>query len=148
LACDVVAADALIGSFYLLCARDGGSYNFQRMSQKHFAFSKSRRLTGSDFEYIKKHGRTERGTLLALSFVFHNSKALRAGFITSRAIGRAVVRNRVRRRLREIVRRHQHEMVGGPWVVTIARRNAAAASYEQLEGEWLRLARRASILSA
>jgi hypothetical protein len=33
-------------------------------------------------------------------------------------------------------------------VVTIARRNAAAASYEQLEGEWLRLARRASILSA
>ena len=74
--------------------------------------------------------------------------ALRAGFVTSRTIGRAVVRNRIRRRLREIVRKHQHATTDGTWIVTIARSSAAAASYAELEGEWLRLARRASILSA
>jgi ribonuclease P protein component len=56
------------------------------------------------------------------------------------------VRNRVRRRLREIVRRHQHELLAGLWLVIVARPAAAGASSAALEEEWLRLARRASIL--
>jgi hypothetical protein len=32
------------------------------------------------------------------------------------------------------------------WIVLVARRDAAAASFRALEHEWLRLARRASIL--
>jgi ribonuclease P protein component len=71
----------------------------------------------------------------------------RAGFITSRRIGNAVQRNRVRRRLREIVRKRQHEFRGQIWFVTIARPTAAHASYRALEDEWLRLAKRASILA-
>ena len=71
----------------------------------------------------------------------------RAGFIASRAIGNAVKRNRVRRRLREIVRHHQHEIVAGTSIVTIARAAAANVSYRELEDEWLRLAKRASILA-
>jgi ribonuclease P protein component len=70
----------------------------------------------------------------------------RAGFVTSRRLGGAVVRNRVRRRLREIVRRHQHEVREGFWFVLIARHEAAIATYTVLEHELLRLARRASIL--
>jgi ribonuclease P protein component len=72
---------------------------------------------------------------------------LRAGFVASRKVGGAVVRNRVRRRLREIVRRHQHEIVDPRWIVTVARPPAARASYGELEDEWLRLAKRASILA-
>jgi ribonuclease P protein component len=48
--------------------------------------------------------------------------------------------------MREIVRRHQHELRQGVWFVIIARQEAATASYGTLEDEWLRLARRASIL--
>ena len=70
----------------------------------------------------------------------------RAGFVTSDRLGGAVARNRVRRRLREIVRRHQNDVRQGFWFVIIARREAATASYGALEDEWLRLARRASIL--
>jgi len=70
----------------------------------------------------------------------------RAGFVTSRRLGGAVVRNRLRRRLREIVRRHQAELRQGFWFVIVARYEAATASYGALEDEWLRLARRASIL--
>ena len=70
----------------------------------------------------------------------------RAGLITSGRVGSAVIRNRVRRRLREIVRRHQHELRQGIWFVIIARQDAATASYGALKDEWLRLANRASIL--
>jgi ribonuclease P protein component len=98
---------------------------------------------------VKANGCVERGRLLLLSVLpTSESGAFRAGFITSRALGSAVVRNRVRRRLREIVRKHQHDIKNAFWIVTIARANAARATYQELEAEWLRLARRASILAA
>lgn len=75
-----------------------------------------------------------------------NCSSFCAGFVTSRRLGSAVVRNRVRRRLREIVRQHQGELRQGFWVVVIARSEAANASYHELEHEWLLLAKRASIL--
>ena len=119
------------------------------MSRKRFTFPKSRRLTKpAEFEQVRKNGRAERGRLVVLSVLPIEDRQLRAGFVTSRVVGSAVKRNRVRRKLREIVRNHQHELNPGNWIVTIARSKAATASYEQLEGEWLRLAKRASILGA
>jgi ribonuclease P protein component len=76
-----------------------------------------------------------------------DSGASLVGFITGRRLGGAVVRNRVRRRLREIVRKHQHDLRDDFWIVVIARPNATEASYRALEDEWLRLAKRASILA-
>jgi ribonuclease P protein component len=49
--------------------------------------------------------------------------------------------------LREIVRRHQPSLREGFWIVLIARAASAHASYRALEDEWLRLAKRASILA-
>lgn len=120
------------------------------MSTKELAFPKSRRLTRpSEFDLVKKNGRVQRGRFVLLSVLETNDGArFRAGFITSRAVGSAVVRNRVRRRLREIVRKRQREILDGNWIVTIARTSAATASYQELEAEWLRLAKRASILAA
>ena len=120
------------------------------MPAKQFAFPKARRITtSSEFARVKESGRAQRGRLLLLSVLNVSDENLfRAGFVTWRALGGAVVRNRVRRRLREIVRKHQRQMISGIWIVTIARANAAAASYHELEAEWLRLAKRASILAA
>jgi len=107
-----------------------------------------RRLTHrSEYEHVKRTGITQRGKLLILNVMtMQNSGPWRAGFVTSGRLGGAVVRNRVRRRLREIVRRHQNELRQDFWFVIIARNEAATASYGALEDEWLRLARRASIL--
>jgi ribonuclease P protein component len=94
-------------------------------------------------------GKTVRGDTLTIGFLKNaepNASA-RAGFITSRRVGGAVVRNRTRRRLREIFRRHQHEIDGGIWIVTIASARAARGTFPALEDEWLRLARRASIFA-
>ncbi|HEX3420151.1 MAG TPA: ribonuclease P protein component [Candidatus Udaeobacter sp.] len=110
------------------------------------SFPKARRLTHrSEYERLKREGIPQRGKLLILS-VMPVENSWRAGFITSGRLGGAVVRNRVRRRLREIVRRHQHELRQGVWFIIIARHEAATASYSTLQDEWLRLARRASIL--
>jgi len=113
-----------------------------------FSFPKARRLTHRlEYGRVKQNGITQRGKLLMLNAMpLDNSGPWRAGFVTSSRLGGAVVRNRVRRRLREIVRRHQHQLRQGVWFVIVARHEAAAASYGALEDEWLRLARRASIL--
>jgi ribonuclease P protein component len=113
-----------------------------------YPFPKARRLTrASEYERVKRDGVIQRGKLLTLSAaIVENSGLCRVGFITSRRLGSAVVRNRVRRRLREIVRRHQHDLRQDFWIVIVARRDAATASYRALEDEWLRLARGASIL--
>jgi len=113
-----------------------------------FSFPKARRLTHrSEYEGVKQNGTTQRGKFLMLNVMpVENSGPWRAGFVTPGRLGGAVVRNRVRRRLREIVRRHQHELQQDFWFVTIARHEAVIASYDALEDEWLRLARRASIL--
>src|SRR5690348_1596814 len=105
-----------------------------------FSFPKARRLTHrSEYERVKRNGITQRGKLLMLNAMpMNNSEGWRAGFVTSGRVGGAVIRNRVRRRLREIVRRHQHELRQGIWFVIIARHEAATASYRALEDEWLR----------
>ena len=117
---------------------------------RHLTFPKSKRLVRSaEFARVRKEGRATRGQLISLGVLLSaDEEKMRAGFITSRKTGGAVVRNRVRRRLREIVRRHQHEVIAGAWIVTIASPRAARATYGALEDEWLRLAKRASILAA
>ena len=116
--------------------------------EKRLRFPKSRRLTrDSEFRRGRTEGKTIRGDILAIGFLKNaepNATA-RAGFITSKRVGGAVVRNRTRRRLREIFRKHQHEVRGGIWIVIIASARAARATFPALEGEWLRLGRRASI---
>jgi ribonuclease P protein component len=114
-----------------------------------FSFPKTRRLTRAhEFERVKQGGCAHRGKLMLLGVLAaQNAGECRAGFVTTRRLGSATVRNRVRRRLREIVRKHQHDLRGDLWFVLIARPGAARASYQALEDEWLRLAKRASILA-
>ena len=117
------------------------------MSAQRLSFPKSKRLIrAADFDLVKNEGRAERGKLLILG-VAEKREEFRAGFVTSKRVGGAVVRNRIRRRLREIVRQHQHAIIDPVWIVTIARPPAARATFHELKDEWLRLAERASILA-
>jgi ribonuclease P protein component len=70
----------------------------------------------------------------------------RFGVVTSRKVGNAVTRNKVRRRIRHIHLAHLSEMIDGVWCVTVARFRASEATFAQLDSEWCKLARRAGIL--
>ena len=70
---------------------------------------------------------------------------LRMGLTVSRKVGNAVVRNRVKRWLRESFRRHASLMVapaGGTDLVVIARPSAAASSFLDTHNELGRLMER------
>jgi ribonuclease P protein component len=69
----------------------------------------------------------------------------RLGVVTSRRVGGAVQRNRVRRRLREIFRAQRNRVSPGLWLVVSAKPGAAEAEFSALRDEWLRLAGRLSI---
>ncbi len=71
----------------------------------------------------------------------------RIGLITSRRVGGAVDRNRVRRRFREVVRADRGALNPDTWLVLIARNRAVSASFAELQAEWLMLARRAGVLT-
>lgn len=102
----------------------------------------------TEFRAVRERGRAATGRFLIVSALSGagGDGAARVGIITGRRIGGAVVRNRVRRRLREIVRRARPSLVPGLWVVLVARAGAAVCGQRALADEWLRLASRLSIL--
>jgi len=66
----------------------------------------------------------------------------RIGFTTPRALGKAVVRNRIRRRVREAVRLHLEQLSPQWWIVFNPRPKAMNAPFQELEREVERLFRR------
>ena len=60
------------------------------------------------------------------------ARSARAGFVVSRAVGGAVVRNRVRRQLRHLIRDRLAELPAGTDVVVRALPAAVGRSYAQL----------------
>ena len=61
-----------------------------------------------------------------------SARSARAGFVVSRAVGGAVVRNRVRRQLRHLIRDRLAELPAGTDVVVRALPAAVGRSYAQL----------------
>ena len=59
----------------------------------------------------------------------------RVGFTAGKALGGAVERNRIRRRLREAVRRHLRELNAPAEIVFHPRKSALRADFSQLEAE-------------
>jgi ribonuclease P protein component len=109
-------------------------------------FPKSARLTrASEFLRVKNEGRSCHGRLIVLSVLESGETQTRVGIITSRRVGNAVTRNRVRRRLREIVRHARPQLKTGRWLVLVARHSAAGANYAAIEQEWKKLAERTAI---
>lgn len=113
-------------------------------------FGKARRVrSGRDFQRVRRRGRQVSGRYLALGYVRREAAAcgapLRAGFTVGKRVGGAVVRNRVKRRLREIVRHAQGSLAPGWDVVLNARPPAAGATYAELEAETRNLFTRAGL---
>ena len=68
------------------------------------------------------------------------------GFTVTKQQGNSPQRNRIRRLLREIVRAHQAEIAPGWHFVVIGRWRASGATLQELERDWLKLAKRLGIL--
>lgn len=70
----------------------------------------------------------------------------RVGITASKKLGHAVVRNRVRRRLREIYRLNESRFAPGWDIVVVARSRCIDADFAKLTHAYLSLAEKAGIL--
>lgn len=70
----------------------------------------------------------------------------RVGITVGKKLGHAVVRNRVRRRLREVYRLNEHRFCPGWDIVVVARSRCVKADFRKLTAAYLALAEKAGIL--
>ena len=70
----------------------------------------------------------------------------RLGVTVSSKLGHAVVRNRIRRRVREVYRLNEDRFLPGWDIVVVARSRALDAPFDKLTKSYLSLAKKAGIL--
>ena len=70
----------------------------------------------------------------------------RVGITVSKKLGKAHIRNRVRRRLREVYRLNEEKFQPGWDIVIVARHRAIDADFEKLTAAFLQLADKAGLL--
>lgn len=98
------------------------------------------RLTGSkEFKRVRDHGRSWFHPLLVLRAHLSGLAFSRFGFVVGKPIGKAAVRNCVKRRLREAARARLPDIGPGWDVVLIARPSIANAQFAQVAEalDWL-----------
>ena len=91
----------------------------------------------SDFRRLYAKGKSAATPYLVLYCRNNRTDHCRTGYTVSTKLGHAVVRNRVRRRLREIVRLNAPQMRPGYDVVVVARSRAVGCEYRRLENAYL-----------
>lgn len=101
----------------------------------------NRIVSATDYRRLVRSGRKARGTLtLAYGHRSAPDTPLRMGVIVARTVGNAVVRNRVRRRIKAVGWALAQD-VDGLDVVLRALPSAAAADFAAIDGEVRRLVR-------
>lgn len=93
----------------------------------------------AEFQRVYAHGIKVAGRFLVLFFLRGEESVCRLGITATRRVGKAVVRNRARRRIRELVRRDSGAVasLGGDLVVNV-RRGVAGAAWRDLEEDFAR----------
>jgi len=104
------------------------------------AFPKQYRLLRRlEFQRVYKQGQRRSASLCTIFYRPNGLAVTRLGITVPKRIGTAVVRNRIKRRVREIFRRHRQELPGGWDLVLNPRPRVASIAYPALERELLRL---------
>lgn len=107
------------------------------MSGPSLSFPKTARLLKhADFERVYERGRRHFAAHLTAFYLRREEGGgARVGFTVSRALGGAVTRNRIRRRLREAVRLNRAALEPGYDVVINPKRSAEKAEFSELREE-------------
>ncbi len=115
-------------------AREGMTMKFSSSLKLNHIFQRLYRSKGVADGYLVLYARKNR------------SESNRVGLTVSKKLGKAHVRNRIRRRLREVYRLNEEKFLSGWDIVVVARSKAVDAEFSQLAKSYLNLAKKAGIL--
>jgi len=102
-------------------------------------FPREQRLSRrTRFEAVLNQGRKRRvGRVCTLFFLPNDLNRTRLGIIASRKVGKAVIRNRAKRRIREIFRLNKERFSAGTDVVVISSKYLPHVPFKELERQIL-----------
>jgi ribonuclease P protein component len=110
-----------------------------RQAQVALRFPKSARLLKhSDFQHVYKNGKRHFSGLLTAFYLFRADTTFagpRIGLTVGRALGGAVERNRIKRRMREAIRLHLPELNAPVNLVFNPKKSVLTAEFSQIEQE-------------
>lgn len=93
--------------------------------------------SGKDYKNIYKSGRRIAGKYIIVYIRKSNILYNRFGIVTSKKVGNAVKRNRVKRKIRAIARNNMDRLDAGNDIVIVCRQNTANAEFKLMEKDFL-----------
>ena len=99
----------------------------------------ARLVRKAQFDAVYRAGKRHSSSHFTVFFRANELPQSRFGFSIKKTLGGAVVRNRIRRRLREMVRCHRLELPSGWDVVIHPKSTVASAKFAALTADLLRL---------
>jgi ribonuclease P protein component len=100
----------------------------------------------SDFQQVRHLGNSYASPLMVLAFLRNGLNHSRFGFVVSKRLGKAVCRNKIKRRMREATRLRLPRIKSGFDLVLIGRPPLAEASYGEIEQTLEYLLKKADLL--
>lgn len=92
-----------------------------------------------DFKKIYQRGQSYANRLLVVYHLPNEKDYNRLGLVVSKKVGNSVVRNRVKRRIRESYRLNENALKKGYDLIIIARVRASEADYKSIEKAFIHL---------
>jgi ribonuclease P protein component len=112
-----------------------------------YKLSKQVRLRkGKKFQFVYTTGKSYANKFIVLYVVADQRELRQVGFAAGKRLGCAVVRNRVKRLLREAYRLNQNKLTTGFDLILVGRRPIVKADFFDVEKAFLELCKRARIL--
>ena len=99
-----------------------------------------------EFRRLYQKGASSAGSCMVLYGRKNKLGHNRLGLTASVKLGHAVVRNRARRRLREVYRLNSNRLSAGWDIILVARSRTVTASWKELNDTFLRLCRKLDLL--
>ncbi len=117
---------------------------------RRYTFIKEERLrTKKDFKNVFDNGKSLANRYLAMFFLVKGSNdkgCSQVGFITSKKCGKANIRNRIRRLLKEAYRLNKHRLKEKAYIILISRPPIRSLGLKEAEKSLLNLWKRARLI--